>query len=140
SGGSTRLFSAGPDAYPLVSPFDATPPICPQIAYLIQPDRKERDVWQWAFDIQRELPGATVLDIGYVGSKTTHSANSVGGINEAQPSLNTNFQALRPYPYFYDPASPALGLQQLGQLQEFDASANQHYQALQVKVSRQFKN
>jgi len=140
AGGATRMFSPGASVYTLDAPFGATPTLGPQIAYLIQPDRKERDVWQWNFDIQRELPGGAVLDVGYVGSKTTHSANSVGGINEAQPSLNTNFQALRPYPFFYDPASPALGLQQLGQLQEFDASANQHYQALQVKVSRQFKN
>ena len=138
NGGATRTFQPGSPILTLDSPFGTSPANAPQLIYEIAPDRKERDVWQWNFDVQRELPGAIVLDVGYVGSKTTHSANSIQGINEAQPSMNTNFQSRRPYPFFYDPANPNAGVQQLGTLVLFDSSSNQHYQALQVRANKQF--
>src|SRR6202011_2264526 len=72
--GATRVFRPGSQILTLDQPFGTGITLKPQALYMIQPDRKERDVWQWNFDIQRELPGAMVLDVGYVGSKTTHSA------------------------------------------------------------------
>ena len=79
-------------------------------------DRKDRDVWQWSFDIQRELPGDIALTVGYVGSKTTHSANGRESLNAAPPSPDTNFGARRPSTQFYDPATPELGVQALGRI------------------------
>src|SRR5882724_481632 len=136
--GTARVFRQGSPIFTLDSPFGSNPANGPQMVYMFQPDRKERDVWQWNFDIQRELPGSIVLDVGYVGSKTTHSANNILGINEALPSLNSSFQSRRPYPFYYDPAVPSAGLQPLGIVEEFNASSNQHYQGLQTRVNKQF--
>jgi hypothetical protein len=140
SGGATRIFRSGSQILTLDSPFGTNITLGPQGLRMIQPDRKDRDVWQWNFNVERELPWQVLLDVGYVGSKTTHSANSVDNINAPSPSPDSNFQARRQYPYFYDPATPNLGIQQLGAIGEFDASSNQHYHALQTRVNRRFAN
>src|SRR5262249_43649889 len=76
AGSTTRMFSPGSPIYTLDAPFGANQTLGPQMVYTFQQDRKERDVWQWNFDIQHRLPADVVLDIGYVGSKTTHSTNN----------------------------------------------------------------
>jgi hypothetical protein len=105
---------------------------------MFQQDRRDRDVWQWSFDIQRELPGSIAMTVGYVGSKTTHSANGFESVNAAPPSPDTNFGARRPYQFFYDPATPELGIQALGRIAPFDASANQHYHGLQSRFEKRY--
>src|SRR5262249_54092317 len=50
---------------------------------LVNPDAKSPHVHQFSVDVQRELPGAIVLQLGYVGSR---SANL--GLNA--PNLNIN--------------------------------------------------
>jgi hypothetical protein len=79
-----------------------------------------------------------VLDVGYVGSKTTHSANSYENFNSPSPSTDTNFQARRPFPTVYDPATPELGIQALGRVTLFDASSNQHYNGLQTRLDKRY--
>lgn len=41
---------------------------------------------QWSFNIQRQLPKGTVLEIGYFGSKGTHLLGAVD-LNQAQPGV-----------------------------------------------------
>jgi hypothetical protein len=134
----TRKFRTGSQILTNQQPFGTGITLRPQALYMVFPDRKERDVWQWSFDIQRELPGALVANVGYVGSKTTHSANSYENFNSALPSPDTNFQARRPYQSFYDPATPELGIQTLGSITPFDSGSNQHYHALQTRLERRF--
>lgn len=135
---STRMFRAGLPILTLNDPFigaSATPPVS---VWRLEPDRQERNVWQWSFDIQRELPWQLGLTVGYVGSKTTHSANSYENFNGALPSRDTNFQARRPLQQFFDPSQPEKGIQTLGRIFAFDSYSNQHYHGLQTKLERRF--
>lgn len=134
----TRQFRPGSTVLTLNDPFAGARQSRPVGVRMIQQDRKDRDVWQWSFDIQRELPSSMSLTIGYVGSKTTHSANGWESFNAAPPSPDTNFQARRPYQWFYDPATPERGVQSLGRIAPFDASANQHYHGLQTRLEKRF--
>ncbi|MEO7653420.1 MAG: TonB-dependent receptor, partial [Bryobacteraceae bacterium] len=133
-----RRFRPGSPILTLDNPFVGSIQARPVGVRMFQDNRKDRDVWQWSFDIQRELPGAIALTIGYVGSKTTHSANGWESLNAAPPSPDTNFGARRPYTQFYDPATPELGIQALGRIAPFDASANQHYHGLQTRIEKRY--
>lgn len=137
-GQPTRMFRAGLPVLTLNDPFVgsfATPPIS---VWRLEPDRRERDVWQWSFDIQRELPASMLLTVGYVGSKTSHSANSYENYNGALPSPNTNFQSRRPVQQFFDPYEPQKGIQTLGRIFAFDSYSNQHYHGIQTKLERRY--
>jgi hypothetical protein len=106
----------------------------------LPPDYKDGSVWKWSFDVQRELPGAMVLTTGYVGSKGTHIGNSIGNFNQAPPSSNTNIQARRPYQQFFDPATPQLGIQGLGNIRYIDSYGESFYHGLQTKLDKRFGN
>ena len=138
AGSPTRIFRAGQPILTLNDQFSGTLARPPVSVWRLEPDRQERDVWQWSFDVQRELPGSMALTIGYVGSKTTHSANSYENFNGALPSRDTNFQARRPIQQFFDPSVPAQGVQTLGRIFAFDSYSNQHYHGLQTKLERRF--
>lgn len=133
-----RRFRAGAPVLTLDNPFAGSSAVRPVGVRMFQNDRRDRDVWQWSLDIQRELPGAIALTVGYVGSKTTHSTNGWESFNMANPSPDTNFNARRPYTQFYDPATPESGVQTLGRIAPFDASANQHYHGLQTRVEKRY--
>ncbi len=136
--GGTRQFAPNLPILTLNDPFVgavATPPVS---VWRLEPDRQERDLWQWSFDVQRELPGSMSLTVGYVGSKTSHSANSYENFNGALPSPNTNFQSRRPIQQFFDPSQPGKGVQTLGRIFAFDSYSNQHYHGLQTKLERRF--
>jgi hypothetical protein len=138
AGSPTRVFRAGVPILTLNDPFSGTVARPPVSVWRLEPDRQERDVWQWSFDIQRELPWSLGLTVGYVGSKTSHSANSYENYNGALPSRDTNFQARRPVQQFFDPSVPSLGIQTLGRIFAFDSYSNQHYHGLQTKLERRF--
>lgn len=138
AGSPTRTFRPGLPVLTLNDPFvgaQANPPVS---VWRLEPDRQERNVWQWSFDLQRELPGSLAFTIGYVGSKTTHSANSYENFNGALPSMNTNFQSRRPIQQFFDPSMPQLGVQTLGRIFAFDSYSNQHYHGLQTKLEKRY--
>ncbi len=138
AGSSTRRFRPGEPILTLDDPFNGKSANPPVSVWRLEPDRRERDVWQWSFDIQRELPGSLSLTVGYVGSKTSHSANSYENFNGALPSADSNFQLRRPIQQFYDPSTPAKGIQTLGRIFAFDSYSNQHYHGLQTKLERRF--
>lgn len=138
AGTPVRRFRAGLPILTLDDPFvgsQANPPVS---VWRLEPDRQERDNWQWSFDLQRELPYQMSLTVGYVGSKTSHSANSYENFNGALPSMDSNFQARRPIRQFYDPSQPAKGVQTLGRIFAFDSYSNQHYHGLQTKLERRY--
>jgi hypothetical protein len=135
-----RRFRPGSPVLTLDNPFVGSIQARPVGVRMFQQDRSDRDVWQWSFDIQRELPRDIALTVGYVGSKTTHSANGWESLNAAPASPDTNFGARRPYTQFYDPATPELGVQALGRIAPFDASANQHYHGLQTRLEKRYSH
>jgi hypothetical protein len=135
----TRQFRPGIPIITLDDPFSGGQVrLQPKNLTTVPPNHKNSDVWQWSFDLQRELLGQMALTVGYVGSKNTHVANSLPNSNAAPPSPDSNFQPLRPYPKFYDPLTPQLGIQDLGAIRTFDTYGNGAYHGLQVKVEKRF--
>jgi len=106
----------------------------------IPPDTKDGDVWKWSFDVQRELPFNMALTLGYAGSKGSHVGNSIGNFNNAEPSFNTNVQSRRPFQQFYDPATPELGVQAIGNIRYLDSYGESFYHGLQVKLEKRYSH
>ena len=78
------------------------------------------------------------FDGGLHWHQGSHTGNSIGNFNDAQPSTNTNTQIRRPYQQFYDPATPDLGVQALGNVCFIDNFGNSFYHALQVKLDKRY--
>jgi outer membrane receptor protein involved in Fe transport len=127
------------------------------INYLAPQDGTVGFVENWNFDVQRQLPGNLLLDLGYFANSAHHLAglllnpdqvnpkylslgnaltaplNSSAGIATGVPLPYPGFtgdvaQALRPYPQY-------LGINQYNQ-----TDANSHYNSLQLKLQRSFTN
>ena len=103
----------------------------------VPPDQKDGDVWKWSFDIQRELrlgpPSRWDTSAAEQSRRQQHRQ-----LNSPDPSSNTNFQARRPYQQFYDPATPNLGIQALGNIRYIDSFGESFYHGLQMKVDKRF--
>jgi len=100
------------------------------------PDYKDGDVWKWSFDVQRELPWNSVASVGYAGSKASHIGNSVINWNDPVAPVPVFSQNLRPYPTFFDPARPDLGIQSTGRIRYIDSYGEGFYHGLQVKFDK----
>lgn len=137
----TRMFRAGIQPLTLEDPFSGGRTRSTPLSIRYMPyDRQDSDVWQWSFDIQRELPYATALTIGYVGSKNTHVPNNDGVFNSALPSPDTNFQPRRRFPFIFDPAQPEKGVQSLGPMSYYGTFGNGFYHGLQAKLEKRYSN
>ena len=101
-------------------------------------DYRDGQVWKWSFDVQRELPGSIALTVGYAGSKGSNIGNSVINWNDPLRPATTFLQANRPYPEFYDAATPNLGVQATGRIRYIDSFGESFYHGLQVKVDKRF--
>jgi hypothetical protein len=138
----TRIFSPTAPILTLDDPFLAktggTAVSRPVNVQYISPDHVDGDVWKWNFDVQRELPHEMALTVAYIGTKGTHTGNSIGNFNDALPSTNTNTQVRRPYQRFYDPATPNLGVQALGNVRFIDSFGNSFYHGLQMKLDKRY--
>jgi hypothetical protein len=142
-GTTFRQFTPGQPILTLNDPFlqntAGTAIVRPVNLLYVPPDQKDGDVWKWSFDIQRELPFATALTVGYVGTKGSHIGNSVGNYNSPRlPSSSTNVQARRPYQQFYDQATPQLGVQTIGTIRYIDSYGESFHHGLQVSVDKRF--
>ena len=104
----------------------------------VKPDYKDGEVWKWSFDIQRELPWNSSLTVGYVGSKASHVANSIRNWNSPQPSPDSNLQANRPFPRFFDTAQPERGVQGLAVVRYLDSYGNGFHQGLQARLEKRY--
>lgn len=104
----------------------------------VPPDTKDGAVWKWSLDVQRELPSNMAVTVGYVGSKGTHTGNSIGNYNSPEPSSNTNVNIRRPFTQFFDPALPQFGIQQLGAVRYLDSYGESFHHGLQVKLDKRY--
>ena len=119
-------------------------------------------VQQWNFNVQRELPGKVVLDVGYLGNKGTRlKAGELARINQLPVSALDQYKtrlnnAVRnaaeaaangiPYPYPGFSGTVAAALRQYPQVQG-NQTVNVYatplgftnYHSLQVTVNRQFR-
>lgn len=84
---------------------------------------------KWSLDVQRQLPGDLVLQVGYVGSKGSHLIRTIdqnqplANIAIANGSVSPN--ALRPYPGF-------------AAITSYQTTANSVYHSLQASGVRRF--
>jgi len=85
--------------------------------------------WNWNFTFQRELPGSTTVEVGYVGRRGLHNQRKrninqlQAGAVQANPGVNPNF--LRPY-------------QGLGILGISENSGASMYHGMQISIERRF--
>jgi len=140
----TRVFRPGQDIITLDDPFLAASgdvKAAPAVNTLhIKPDYKNGDIWKWSFDIQRELPQSIAFTVGYVGSKGSHTANSIRNWNSPEASPDSNLQANRPFQRVYDLAQPEKGLQGLGVVRYLDSYGNSFHHGLQAKLDKRYSN
>jgi hypothetical protein len=94
---------------------------------------------QWNFNIQQEIAPATILQVGYVGSRGVHlfyQADRNPPIPTTGPDGNQTFGTLIPFAGV-EPnprVNPALGY-----FNSAEAGANSSYEALQVNLNRRFQ-
>ena len=100
------------------------------------PDYKDGQVWKWSLDVQRELPGNMAMMVGYSGNKGANVGNSVINWNDPVRPVPVFQQSLRPYPEFFDPARPDLGVQNTGRIRYIDSFGESFYHGLQVKLDK----
>ena len=93
---------------------------------------KKDGVWpsfyagQWFFDIQRELPGDTLLTIGYNGSSTSQIHGAININRPLTPHPTARWQSRRIRPFFN-----SVGLRGVNFL-------NQNYNSLTIKAEKRF--
>jgi len=107
-------------------------------ANILNTDNFQPQVNQWSFDIQRQLPWTMALNVGYIGSKTTHLDQTVE-LNAPDPAFNTatsTAQSRRPYQFIDDN-----GIQrQLTRIRFLDSGGNASYHGLQLTLQKRFSN
>ena len=142
TGLQTRRYAAGSPILTLNDPFlqttGGTATVRPINVLHVPPNQVDGDVWKWSFDVQRELPMQVGLTVGYAGTKGTHVGNSIANFNSPDPSSNSNVQSQRPFQSVYDPATPALGVQALGNIRYIDSFGESFYHGLQIKLDKRF--
>jgi hypothetical protein len=86
------------------------------------PDRKTPYMWQYLFNVQRELDAVTALEIGYLGSHS-YRLERMFDWNETIPGVTGSVQSRKPYPEFT-------------KVQEIGNVAEAKYNSLAVKLTR----
>jgi hypothetical protein len=93
-------------------------------------DRRTPYSWQYMFNIQRELRGNSLFEIGYLGS-VSHRLESLRAVNEATPAdprVDGRSIPLRsPFPNF-------------GRIQLVDNGGNGNYNSLGVKFTKRYSS
>jgi len=93
----------------------------------LEPNTKTDNSWQWNFTVQRQLPGDTLIEAAYVGSKGTH----LMGNHVSNPSIPVGFNPENPQPGTLVPEYPGFGANSItGQ------GADSHYEAFQLTVKK----
>jgi hypothetical protein len=96
---------------------------------------------QWSLDIQRELPGQVIFQVGYVGTKGTHLLG-ITDINTIQPNLaftsglvptSTNFTSTNEP--LLNTIRPFLGYNAINVVESW---FNSNYNALQILTTKRF--
>ena len=102
----------------------APPLVCLTNVYVLgnDPIRKTPYMWQYLFNVQRELNGSTALEVGYLGSRS-YRLERMFDWNETTPGVLGSVQSRKPYPEFT-------------KVQEIGNVAQARYNSLAVKVTR----
>jgi carboxypeptidase family protein len=106
----------------------APPLVCLTNHYVLgnMPNRKTPYMWQYLFNVQRELDSATALEIGYLGSRS-YRLERMFDWNETIPGVLGSAQSRKPYPEFT-------------KVQEIGNVAEARYNSLAVKVTRRLQD
>jgi hypothetical protein len=104
----------------------APPLVCLTNIYVLgnMPDRKTPYMWQYLFNVQRELGSSMALEVGYLGSRS-YRLERMFDWNETTPSVTGSVQSRKPYPEFT-------------KVQEIGNVAEARYNSLAVKLTRRF--
>jgi hypothetical protein len=102
----------------------APPLVCLSNVYVLgnMPDRKTPYMFQYLFNVQRELGASTALEVGYLGSQS-HRLERMFDWNETTPAITGSVQSRKPYPEFT-------------KVQEIGNVAEAKYNSLAVKLTR----
>ena len=93
----------------------------------LERDTKTDNSWQWNFTVQRQLPGDTLLEAAYVGSKGSHLMANYSG----NPSIPIGFDPKNPQAGTLVPEYPGFAANSItGQ------GADSHYESLQLTVKK----
>ena len=136
---SNGVLVPGAPVYSFTSPFGPPSTTSAVNANTLNTDNFQPYVAQWSFDIQRRLPWATTLTVGYVGSKTTHLDNT-SERNNPDPFIPTGptdtVQSRRPIQFVIDD-----GVRRpLSRMRFFESGSNAWYQGLQTSVRKEMSN
>jgi hypothetical protein len=124
--------------FTLSQPFGTPNPAGATSANVLNTDNLQPGVNQWSFDIQRRFAGNVILQVGYIGSRTTHMDNTVER-NSPDPAFNTatsTLQSRRPYPFVNDNGV----IRPLTRLRWLDNGANGFYHGLQFYLQKRMSN
>jgi len=122
--------------YTFANPFGAINATSATSANVLNTDNYQPQVAQWSFDIQRRLFWDMALNVGYIGSKTTHMDNTVE-LNSPDPAFNTassTLQSRRPYQFINDNGN----IRPLTRIRFLDSGANASYHGLQTTLQKRF--
>ena len=137
---TTRKFRPGSDILTLDNPFPGQGTAAARTNVLaFTPDNQASSVWQWSFDLQRELPWSTIVTLGYVGSQTSHLDNTIGNFNSPGPSTNTDFNSRRPFQAYISRGEGNIA-RLLGNIRYLDSFGSASYQAFQLQVQKRYSN
>jgi hypothetical protein len=102
----------------------APPLVCLTNVYVLgnDPNRKTPYMFQYLFNIQRELDNSTALEVGYLGSHS-YRLERMYDWNETIPGITGSVQSRKPYPEYT-------------KVQEIGNVAEARYNSLAVKVTR----
>lgn len=127
--GRTRFESIDPVLYTFDNAFaslaGAKATVTTPYAFANLYDRKTPRTLSYLFNIQRELPGNVLLEVGYLGSQSRH-LESLRAVNEALPGTTPLLQRT-PFPEF-------------GRIQLVDAGANGNYNGLSAKLTKRYSS
>ena len=106
----------------------APPLVCLTNVYVLgnMPNRKTPYMWQYLFNVQRELGSQMALEVGYLGSRS-YRLERMFDWNETIPGLVGSVQSRKPYPEFT-------------KVQEIGNVAEARYNSLAVKLTRRLHN
>lgn len=131
---SNGAVTPGSTVYSFANPFGSLNPASLIAANVLNSDNFLPSVNQWSFDIQRRLPWEMVLNVGYIGSKTSNLDNTVE-LNSPDPAFNTatsTLQSRRPIQTIIDDGVS----RPLSRLRWLDNGGNSWYQGLQVSLQK----
>jgi Carboxypeptidase regulatory-like domain len=102
----------------------APPLVCLTNIYVLgnMPNRKTPYMFQYLFNVQRELGAETALEIGYLGSRS-YRLERMFDWNETVPGILGSVQSRKPYPEYT-------------KVQEIGNVAEARYNSLAIKVTR----